>query len=57
MGSTSAIAFQMVDDILDITGRAGRSGEVTGMDIMESKPNLPLMIAMQGHYPCSAPGP
>jgi octaprenyl-diphosphate synthase len=46
-------AFQIVDDILDITGRESDLGKRRGMDILDSKPNLPLMIAMQGHYPGS----
>ncbi len=44
-------AFQIVDDILDITGRETDLGKRRGMDILDSKPNLPLMIAMQGHLP------
>lgn len=44
-------AFQIVDDILDITGREADLGKRMGMDILDSKPNLPLMVAMQGHYP------
>jgi geranylgeranyl pyrophosphate synthase len=44
-------AFQIIDDILDITGREADLGKRRGMDIIDSKPNLPLMIAMQGHYP------
>ncbi|MBI0582743.1 MAG: polyprenyl synthetase family protein [Methanomassiliicoccus sp.] len=46
-------AFQIVDDILDLTGQEGRMGKPLGMDILESKANLSLMIAMQGHYPGS----
>jgi octaprenyl-diphosphate synthase len=29
-------------------------GKPPGMDIQESKANLPLMIAMEDRYPCSA---
>jgi len=50
-GLNIGLAFQIVDDILDITGREADLGKHRGMDILDSKPNLPLMIAMQGHYP------
>jgi octaprenyl-diphosphate synthase len=52
-GLNIGYAFQIVDDILDMTGERGALGKPLGMDILDSKTNLPLMIAMQGHYPGS----
>jgi geranylgeranyl pyrophosphate synthase len=50
-GLNIGYAFQIIDDILDINGKEADVGKRCGMDILDSKPNLPLMIAMQGHYP------
>ena len=52
-GLNIGYAFQIVDDILDLTGDRKTLGKPLGMDILDSKANLPLMIAMQGHYPGS----
>jgi geranylgeranyl pyrophosphate synthase len=52
-GLNIGYAFQIVDDILDMTGDRTSLGKPLGMDILDSKANLPLMIAMQGHYPGS----
>lgn len=40
------LAFQIIDDILDITGSEADTGKLPGMDIVEGKPNLPIMLAM-----------
>jgi len=53
-GLNIGLAFQIVDDILDITGRESDLGKRRGMDLIDGKANLPLMLAMQGHYPGSA---
>ena len=47
-GLNIGYAFQIVDDILDIDGRKDAIGKPLGMDILDSKANLPLMIAMHG---------
>ncbi len=52
-GLNIGYAFQIMDDILDLTGDRKTLGKPLGMDILDSKANLPLMIAMQGHYPGS----
>jgi octaprenyl-diphosphate synthase len=43
----TGLAFQIVDDILDVTGNEGTIGKKTGSDIMEGKPTLPTIFAMQ----------
>lgn len=45
-GMNIGIAFQIVDDILDITGDEAVLGKPQGNDIMDGKPTLPLIIAM-----------
>jgi len=45
-GLNIGYAFQIVDDILDIDGQEASIGKPLGMDILDSKANLPLMIAM-----------
>jgi octaprenyl-diphosphate synthase len=46
-GMNIGIAFQIVDDILDITGEEQTLGKPHGIDIIDGKPTLPLIIAMQ----------
>ena len=52
-GLNIGLAFQIVDDILDISGKEKDIGKKRGMDIFDGKANLPLLIAMQDHYPNS----
>ena len=40
------IAFQIIDDILDITSDAGTLGKSVGNDIKEGNMTLPLILAM-----------
>ena len=40
-------AFQIVDDMLDVIGDEGTTGKRIGSDIMEGKPTLPVIYAMQ----------
>lgn len=53
-GLNIGLAFQIVDDMLDIRGKESDLGKGRGMDVLDGKANLPLMIAMQDHYPNSA---
>ncbi|HEY3421374.1 MAG TPA: polyprenyl synthetase family protein [Methanomassiliicoccales archaeon] len=46
-GMNIGIAFQIVDDILDVTGDEASLGKPHGIDIVDGKPTLPLIIAMQ----------
>ena len=41
------MAFQIVDDVLDVTGCTGVTGKKVGIDIMEGKPTLPVIYAMR----------
>jgi geranylgeranyl pyrophosphate synthase len=41
------IAFQMVDDILDVVGHPDLLGKPTGMDLRDGNPALPIIIAMK----------
>lgn len=40
-------AFQLIDDVLDLTGDAQAIGKNLGDDIAEGKPTLPLLYAMR----------
>lgn len=46
-GHNIGIAFQIVDDIFDITSSKGRIGKPTGNDIREGIITLPMLRAMQ----------
>lgn len=46
-GRSLGTAFQLVDDLLDYEGDAGRLGKNVGNDLREGKPTLPLLIAME----------
>src|SRR5262249_43685971 len=41
-GLNMGIAFQMVDDILDVTGHVDLLGKPTGMDLRDGNPSLPI---------------
>ena len=43
----TGIAFQIVDDVLDVVGDEKTTGKRIGSDIMEGKPTLPTIYAMQ----------
>ena len=43
----TGMAFQIIDDILDIVGDERSTGKNVGSDIMEGKPTLPVIYAMQ----------
>jgi geranylgeranyl pyrophosphate synthase len=46
-GLLLGIAFQIADDILDCTGDALETGKVTGTDLREGTPTLPLLLAAE----------
>lgn len=41
------LAFQIVDDTLDVTGDVHNTGKAVGTDLLEGKPTLPVIYAMQ----------
>ncbi len=41
------MAFQIVDDVLDVIGDTEVTGKPVGNDILEGKPTLPIIFAMQ----------
>jgi len=41
------LAFQIIDDILDVTGDPEQTGKRVGTDIMEGKPTMPTILAMR----------
>ncbi len=41
------LAFQIVDDTLDVVGDPQSMGKTVGTDLLEGKPTLPLIYAMQ----------
>ena len=46
-GLQMGIAFQMVDDILDVVGHAELLGKPTGMDLRDGNPSLPIILALE----------
>ena len=44
-GLTLGIAFQITDDILDCTGDDVETGKISGTDLREGTPTLPLLLA------------
>lgn len=47
-------AFQLVDDVLDLSGDAAQIGKNLGDDLAEGKPTLPLLYAMHQSEPAQA---
>jgi geranylgeranyl pyrophosphate synthase len=43
----TGMAFQIIDDLLDVTGDMNATGKTVGSDILEGKPTLPMIYAMQ----------
>jgi len=46
-GLNLGMAFQIIDDILDIDGNEPQLGKSKGVDFIDGKPTLPLMFAMR----------
>jgi octaprenyl-diphosphate synthase len=45
-GLNLGIAFQIVDDVLDVVGHAALLGKPTGMDLRDGNPSLPIILAL-----------
>lgn len=41
------LAFQIIDDTLDVTGDPNNTGKAVGTDLLEGKPTLPVIYAMR----------
>jgi geranylgeranyl pyrophosphate synthase len=44
-GERIGLAFQMLDDVLDVTGPEERTGKARGTDLLDGTVNLPLILA------------
>ncbi len=45
-GLDLGIAFQMMDDVLDVVGRRDLLGKSTGMDLRDGNPSLPIILSL-----------
>jgi geranylgeranyl pyrophosphate synthase len=50
-GLNMGVAFQMVDDILDVVGHPDLLGKPTGMDLRDGNPALPIILAVKSGDP------
>lgn len=46
-GRAVGIAFQITDDVLDYKGEVGKTGKRPGVDLLEGKLTLPLLLAVE----------
>ncbi|MGZ5359363.1 MAG: polyprenyl synthetase family protein [Solirubrobacterales bacterium] len=46
-GREIGLAFQLLDDVLDVSGPFERTGKARGTDLLDGTVNLPLIVAMQ----------
>ncbi|MBQ2790310.1 MAG: polyprenyl synthetase family protein, partial [Thermoguttaceae bacterium] len=46
-GAALGIAFQIVDDILDLVGDEAKTGKTLGTDLVNKKETLPLILYLQ----------
>jgi len=50
-GENLGMAFQIIDDVFDYTGRSSTIGKVVGTDLREKKVTLPLLHALKNMAP------
>ncbi|MBA2530720.1 MAG: polyprenyl synthetase family protein [Nocardioidaceae bacterium] len=53
-GERIGTAFQLADDIIDVTSDTGESGKTPGTDLREGIPTLPALFALQSSDPADA---
>src|SRR6201999_1449260 len=46
-GTEVGLAFQLLDDVLDVTGPPERTGKARGTDLLDGPVNLPLIVAAE----------
>jgi geranylgeranyl pyrophosphate synthase len=46
-GREIGLAFQLLDDVLDVTGPPERTGKARGTDLLDGTVNLPFIVAMR----------
>jgi geranylgeranyl pyrophosphate synthase len=46
-GERIGLAFQLLDDVLDVTGPSERTGKPQGADLLDGTVNLPLIVARE----------
>ena len=46
-GREIGLAFQLLDDVLDVSGPPERTGKARGTDLLDGTVNLPLIVAMK----------
>jgi geranylgeranyl pyrophosphate synthase len=54
LGEQIGVAFQLSDDILDITSESSESGKTPGTDLREGIPTLPVLYALRSTDPAGA---
>jgi octaprenyl-diphosphate synthase len=47
MGHHIGMAFQMIDDLLDVSGQSSLTGKPTSTDLRDGNPSLPIVLALQ----------
>jgi octaprenyl-diphosphate synthase len=45
-GREIGMAFQVIDDLLDVEGHAARTGKPVGIDLRDGNPSLPIVLAL-----------
>jgi geranylgeranyl pyrophosphate synthase len=55
-GEEIGLAFQLLDDVLDVTGPVERTGKARGTDLLDGTVNLPLILASRRDPEIAAAG-
>ena len=45
-GNAIGMAFQLVDDLLDVSGDSAQTGKPVGIDLRDGNPSLPIVLAL-----------